>query len=64
MKTKLKCVNKKPINKITHHIGDKHSDKTEDRGMMLLVELAKEFFTESIINSNHNHQQHVQYLAG
>jgi len=27
--------------------------------MMLLVELAKEFFTESIKDSNRNHQQHV-----
>ena len=30
---------------------------------MLLVELAKAFFTESIINSNRNRQQHVQCLA-
>ena len=30
---------------------------------MLLIELAKAFFTESIINSNRNHQQHVQCLA-
>ena len=30
---------------------------------MLLIELAKAFFTESIINSDHKHQQHVQCLA-
>ena len=30
---------------------------------MFLIELAKAFFTESIINSIRNHQQHVQCLA-
>ena len=30
---------------------------------MLLVELAKAFFTESIINSNRNRQHHVQCLT-
>ena len=39
-------------------------ETTEERSdKMLLVELAKTFFTESIINSNRNHQQHVQCLA-
>jgi len=33
--TEIKFGDKKPVNKITHHIGDKHSDKTGDRGKLI-----------------------------